>query len=168
MWEDDSNEHLYEPDNFIAPLIQLLYKHDMLLALPKGIPTLQASSGNWTRPDNMWRCNTVDDPVLRSDVVPAIWPPLADHLPIITILDLPIPRSSSPPSLNFRLAKWTGINEELTYRLSTETPAKCIASREEFIQKVDDVVRITYEVLNRRKDAQPLHATVVDGGAHMA
>ena len=40
MWEDDSNEHLYEPDNFIALMICLLYKHDMLLALPKGISTL--------------------------------------------------------------------------------------------------------------------------------
>ena len=101
MWEDDSNKHLYEPDDFIALMICLLYKHDMLLALPKGIPTLQASTGNWTRPDNVWCCNTADDPILRCDVVPSIRPPLADHLPIITILDLPFPRSSSPPSLNF-------------------------------------------------------------------
>ena len=64
MWEDDSNEHLYKPDDFIALLIHLLYKHDMLLALPKGIPTLQASTGNRTRPNNVWCCNTADDPVL--------------------------------------------------------------------------------------------------------
>ena len=64
MWEDDTNKHLFEPEDFIASLIHLLYKHNMLLALPKGIPTLQVSSSNWTRPDNMWRCNTADDPVL--------------------------------------------------------------------------------------------------------
>ena len=45
-----------------------------------------------------------------------------------------------------------GINEELNYRLSTESPAKCISSKEEFIQKVDDVVRITYEVLQEQID----------------
>ena len=38
------------------------------------------------------------------------------------------------------MAEWMGINKELNYRLSTESPAKRISSKEEFIQKVDDVV----------------------------
>ena len=108
IWEDDKNEHLFEPEDRIALLINLLYKFDMLLALPKGKPMLQMSAGNWTRPDNIWRCNTPDDPIVRCNTVPAICPPLADHLPIITIMDLPFPRASSTPSLNFRMAKWTG------------------------------------------------------------
>ena len=54
MWEDDSNEWLFEPEEFIAPLINLLFKYDMLLALPKGVSTLQTPAGNWTRPDNIW------------------------------------------------------------------------------------------------------------------
>jgi hypothetical protein len=110
IWEDDNNENLFEPEDCIAPLINLLYKFDMLLALPKGKPTLQTSAGNWTRPDNVWRCNTLDDPIICCNTVPAIRPPLADHLPIITILDLPFPRASLTPSLNFRMAEWTGIN----------------------------------------------------------
>ena len=84
MWEDDANERVFEPEEYIAPFINLLYKWDMLLALPKGIPTLQTSAGNWTRPDNVGRCNTPEDPIQRCDTVPAICPPLADHLPIIT------------------------------------------------------------------------------------
>ena len=39
MWEEEANEILYKPDNYISPLIDLLYRNKMLLALPKGIPT---------------------------------------------------------------------------------------------------------------------------------
>ena len=75
IWEDDNNEHLFEPEDRIAPLINLLYKHDMLLTLLKEKPILQTSASNWTRLDNVWRCNTLDDPIIRCDTVPAIHPP---------------------------------------------------------------------------------------------
>ena len=140
IWEDDNNEHLFKPEEYIAPLINLLYKHDMLLALRKGKPTLQTSARNWTRPDNVWWCNSLDDPILCCNTVPAIRSPLADHLPFITILDLPFPRASTMPSLNFQMAEWSSINEELNYRLDAESPGKHIVSKEEFIQKVDDLV----------------------------
>ena len=62
MWEDDSNERLFKSEEFIAPLINLLYKCDMVLALHKGIPTLQTPAGNWIRPDNIWHGSTPEDP----------------------------------------------------------------------------------------------------------
>ena len=117
------------------------------MALPKGKPTLLTSAGNWTSLDNIWWHNTPDNPILCCDTVPAIRPPLADHLPIITILDLPFPRASTTPSQNFQMAEWSSINKELKYRLDAESPAKCIVSKEEFIQKVDNLVQITYKVL---------------------
>ena len=46
----------------------------------------------------------------------------------------------------------SGINEELKYRLETDSPARRITSEEEFIQKVDDMVRITYKVLQESID----------------
>jgi hypothetical protein len=39
MWEEDANSHLFKSENFISPLLNLLYRHNMLLALPKSIPT---------------------------------------------------------------------------------------------------------------------------------
>lgn len=119
----------------------------MLLALPKGIPTYQSSTGNWTRPDNVWRCNTPDDPILRCDVVPAIRPPLADHLPIITVIDMPLPRIPEARSLNFRQANWIRVNEDLAQRLEADLPATRIKSRNEFVSRVDDLVSIIKEVL---------------------
>jgi hypothetical protein len=89
MWEDDVNEQLFEPEDFIPLLIDLLYKNDRLLALPKGIPMLQTLAGNWTRPDNVWQCDIPDNPILHCDT--ALHPPLVDHMPIIIILDLPLP-----------------------------------------------------------------------------
>ena len=147
MWEEDSNEHLFEPEEYISPLIDLLYKNDMLLALPKGIPTLQTPTGNWTRPDNVWRNNTPDNPIIRCDTVPAIRPPLADHMPIITILDLPLPQSLAATTLNFRVADWPTINTALTQQLEAESPTVHIKSKEEFDHKVDEVVHIIKVVL---------------------
>ena len=152
MWEDDANERLFDTEDNIAPLINLLYKYDMALALPKGIPTLQTSAGNWTRPDGVWRNSTSADPVLRCDTVPAIRPPLADHLPIITILDLPFPRASAESSLDFREADWPEVCVDLKQQLDGTTPAKHIESHGEFIKKVDDVTRIISEVLNDHLD----------------
>ena len=60
IWEDKSNERLFESEDFINPLLELLYNHDMILALPKGIPTFQTCTGNWTRPNNVWRSNSPD------------------------------------------------------------------------------------------------------------
>ena len=45
LWEDKGNEHLYESEDNISPLIELLYKHNMLLTLTKGIPTFQTCTG---------------------------------------------------------------------------------------------------------------------------
>jgi hypothetical protein len=106
--------HLFEPEEYISLLIDLLYKNDMLLALPKGIPTLQTPTGNWTRPDNIWYNNTLDNPIVCCNTVPAIRPPLADHMPIITILNLPLPQSSAAKLLDFRVANWPSINAALT------------------------------------------------------
>jgi Endonuclease-reverse transcriptase len=147
MWEEDSNERLFEPEEYISLLIDLLYKNDMLLSLLKGIPTFQAPSGNWTRPDNVWRSNTPDNLFVHCNMVPAICPPLADHLPIITILDLPLPHTAAAKALNFRDTDWPVINADLLSRLEANSPATHIKSIEEFYEKVNSVVHITSDTL---------------------
>ena len=68
-------------------------------------------------------------------------------MPIITILDLPLPRSSAVTTLNFRVADWPTINTALTQQLEAESPAVHIKSKEEFDHKVDEVVHIIKVVL---------------------
>jgi hypothetical protein len=147
MWEEDTNSHLFEAENIISPLLGLLYRQDMLLALPKGIPTFQTNTGRWTRPDNVWRADTQADPIQRCDVLPNIRPPLADHMPIITVVDLPLPRVAPQQTLDFRAADWPTISDNLNTRLLAESPAIRVRSKEEFVTKVDTLVRIIKEVL---------------------
>ena len=61
LWEKETNHHLYESEEYISPFINLLYKHNMVLALPKGILTYQTCTRKWTRPDGIWRTSTADD-----------------------------------------------------------------------------------------------------------
>jgi hypothetical protein len=150
IWEVEDNEHRFEVNDFISPLIDLLYKNEMLLALPKGIPTFQMAMGNWTCPDNVWRSNTPDNPITRCDVVSAIRPPLADHMPIITILDLPFPRLSANVSLDFRAAYWSKIHRALTQHLEEQSLVAHIRTEEEFNTKVNVVLRIIKEVFEEQ------------------
>ena len=96
--------------------------------------------------------------MLRCDTVPAIRPPLADHLPIITILDLPFPRSSADSSLKFREVDWPEVFADLKQQLDGATPVKHIESHGEFIKKIDDVTRIISEVLNNHLDEKTPNA----------
>jgi Endonuclease-reverse transcriptase len=152
IWEDETNLHLYEPEEFISPLIDLLYKHNMILALPKGIPTYQTCAGNWTRPDSVWRSSSADDPIIRCDILPNIRPLAADHLPIITVINLPLPRSMILPSLDFRNADWPKINTLLKAKLEAESPAVQIRTQEQFISKVDMLIEIITDVLHENLD----------------
>ena len=156
MWEDETNERLFEVEDFISPLIELLYRNEMLLALPKGISTYQTATGNWTQPDNVWQSNTPDDPILRCDILPAIRLPLADHMPIITIINMLFPRATSSCSLDFRQANWIKVNEDLAQRLESGPPPSRIASKDEFITKVDELVHVIKDVLeDHLKERQP-------------
>jgi hypothetical protein len=41
MWEEEENKWLFKFEEFIHLLLKLLSKHDMVMALPKGILTHQ-------------------------------------------------------------------------------------------------------------------------------
>ena len=130
------------------PILDLLYKNEMLLALPKGLQTFQTATGNWTRLDNVWRSSTPDDLISRCDVVPAMHPPMADHLPIVMELSLPLPRAPEVQVLDFRQADWPKVNADLAQRLEEMSPTVHISTKEEFLIEVDEVVHITKETLD--------------------
>jgi hypothetical protein len=152
MWEEDTNKWLFEPEEYIALLIDLLYKNNTLLALPKGIPMLQTPAGNRTRPDNVWCSNTPDNPIICCDMLPMLCPPLANQLPVIIIIDLPLPWAMAMRSLDFRAADWQTVCSELYTRLKVEPPAACIRTEAKFQAKVGNMVHILMEVLDKNLD----------------
>jgi len=92
-WEGDHNAHLTSSEASLQPLLDIIYRFDFRMALPPERPTLQAlSTGNWTRPDNVWCTSHTLDLLTRCDTNPGSRGPNTDHLPILTILDAPISR----------------------------------------------------------------------------
>jgi hypothetical protein len=111
-------------------------------------------TGNWTRPDNVWCSNTLDNLLIHCDTIPTICPPLADHMPIVIILDLPLPHPAAAKVLDFRAADWSTINDALTAQLEAEYPTMLIKSKEEFLEKVSVVVHIISETLVKHLDVK--------------
>src|ERR1700690_2653779 len=116
LWDEERNVHLFTAAALedAHKLIEILADHDMIMTLPKDIPTLQAmATGNWTRPDNVFASANTEQLIVRCDTDPRLRGPGTDHMPILTILDLPLERKVSPPSHNFRMTDWKAFNEEL-------------------------------------------------------
>jgi len=116
----------------IQPLLEVVDRFDLKMALPPGIPTLQAlSTGNWTRPDNVWCSNHTADLFTRCNTDLGLRGPNTDHLPILSTLDLPPARNIPKPYRNFHATDWEEFTDKLTNLLSHSIPKK-LTSEEEF------------------------------------
>jgi len=142
LWETEDNRHLNSSEEAIQPLLDLLQDFDMDLVLPPGIPTYETAAHNWTRPDNVWCSHHDINPIISCNTEPRICPLNADHLPIVTIIELPIARASSPPSRDFQIIDYEKFNTALKTRLDHDSPTKLINSKAEFIKKVDELTSI--------------------------
>ena len=149
LWEPDSNRHLYNSADMINPLLDIITENNMILALPPEIPTYETATSSWTRPDNVWRNDNPSDPITICDVDASIRPPQADHLPIITELDLPVRRANEFPTCNMRDADFKAINEKLHQLLTTRCPAQKIHTKEELENAVNNLVETIQEVLDQ-------------------
>ena len=85
----------------------------MVITLPLKIPTYKTITSNWMHPDNVWHNNNPNNPITLCNVDPSIHPPQADHLPIITMLNLPILRARAFPTHNMHNADFNTINKKL-------------------------------------------------------
>lgn len=114
LWEEERNSHLESPEDLISPLLDLIADFDMTMTLPAGIPTLQAmNSGNWTRPDNVWRSDSPTDLTIICNVAPELRPPKTDHLPIVTVIDTSPPIVISETRRAFKNVDWAMYREKL-------------------------------------------------------
>ncbi|KZP06797.1 hypothetical protein FIBSPDRAFT_696262, partial [Athelia psychrophila] len=115
------------------------------MALPPNVPTLQAPTGNWTRPDNAFPYSL--GCVTTCEVRPELRPVGADHMPILTELDLTISRSVAEPSRNFRMADFENFREVLQTNLNLNCTAKLITSEAEFTRTVDLLIMTIQETI---------------------
>jgi hypothetical protein len=96
MWDKERNGHLFTAANLNAAeeLIELIANNHLEMVLPKNIPTLINSAGNYTRPDNVFISQAIAHWIVNCNTSPEDTPPKADHFPILTTLDLSIPEAA--------------------------------------------------------------------------
>ncbi|KAF8237039.1 hypothetical protein L208DRAFT_1249487, partial [Tricholoma matsutake] len=99
-------------------------------------------------PNNVWRAHSDTDPVILCDVNAALHAPLSDHLPIITIVELPITWTSSPPSPDFQDVDWEKFDASLSLVLDLCSPAQAITNKADFDSKVDLLTVIIQETIS--------------------
>jgi ribonuclease HI len=150
MWEGAHNSHLYSSDANVQPLLDLVFHYDMIMQLPPEIPTLEAlSTGNWTRPDNVWCSSHTSDRFISCNVDPSLRPPHTDHLPIISVIDFSVTRAETTKSRNFRLVDWEEFTTKLKEILDANPSPRPITNSEEF----DTALRNVSEALTATIDS---------------
>lgn len=140
IWEEERNSHLFTAPalELAQPLLDLIAIHGMKMALPKGIPTLEhARTKNWTRPDNVFVSENLLDLVMKCDVNPARRPPKADHLPIVTTMDIPRLEARVTILRDWRKTDWDKFRETLKLKLSAGPAPQELWSKEEADEAVD-------------------------------
>jgi ribonuclease HI len=153
MWDEARNHHLFTARALrdAEALISLIAENNMAMLLPGGIPTLESmATKNWTRPDNVFGSELLEDKVIYCTTDPRLRGPGTDHVPILTSLDLPIAKTTDPSTYNWRAVEWDTFKEELTVRL-TDIPAPGIlGTKEEFqgavrhlTETLQDTIRTT-------------------------
>ena len=139
-WESEENQHLTSAAHMVEPLLDLTTRFDLRMALPPYIPTLQAfSTGNWTRPDNVWCTSHTVDRFTKCNTDPGSRAPNTDHLPIHSILDVSVPKSAPKTTRNFRATDWKEFKGLLATTLANTTEPAEIHTPEDFREALNVV-----------------------------
>lgn len=120
VWDEPRNHHLFTAAALDRSqrLLRKLADFGLEMALPAGIPTLEAlRSRNLTRPDNVFCSPDALDSLRCCTTAPHLRPVKTDHFPILTTLDIPLPASSPPQRRNFREVDWQAFNTEMQTHL---------------------------------------------------
>ena len=93
LWDKERNKHLFTASAALAvqPLMSLIEDYNMVMLLPKNIPTLQSLvTKNWTRVDNVFATANMGELVVMCDTDPRSMGPGMDHVPMLTTLDISV------------------------------------------------------------------------------
>ena len=135
MWDEEWNSHLFTAAalDSVQKLLNLLVDFRMIQALPKDIPTLQSSStSNWTRPDNVFCTDHLEEILISCTTAPGQRGPKTDHILVLTEIDLAIPLAPNTTTCNYRAVDWEEFDEYLNSILVHLPPPAPIITEEDF------------------------------------
>jgi hypothetical protein len=160
MWDEERNHHLFtaKATKEAEELITMVADYNMVMTLPKRIPTLQSmATKNWTRVDNVFCTDNIADTIVTCDTAPSRRGPGTDHVPILTVLDIEVEIKVPTPLRNFRMTDWNEFREHLAERLETIPDAREISTIDEFNNTVDE---LTAAIQDTIKIAVPMSKPV--------
>jgi ribonuclease HI len=153
LWDRDEDVHLFsqQANRFAEGLIDLIATYELVMALPKGVPTLKhMASGRYSRPDNVFSTTGISDLITRCEVVPSLRPTSTDHFPIVTNIQLPQERVDHPPSFNFREVDWDEFRKKLDDRLSTAPRLRRIVDQQQLTTAVETLTLAIQETIQEK------------------
>ena len=152
IWDEERNAHLFTNTNLelAQPLLNMLGRHDMKMALPAFLPTLRAhNTGNLTRVDNVFCTESIMDAIIRCNTDSATRPIKTDHFPIITQIDIHAPKATWTPRRNFRLADWPELLKTLNENLANLPLPTEIHTINSFNQRLDTLSEAIQDAVER-------------------
>lgn len=90
--------------------------------LPPNTPTYEMVTHNWTCPDNTWLSFHALNLLISCNTNPDIRPIHTDHLPIVTTIDLLVPRSAPRSVPDFHNIDFNKFNKALEDELQLRSP----------------------------------------------
>src|SRR5271168_4615466 len=153
LWDRDEDVHLFtqQANKFAEGLIGLIATYGLVMALPKGIPTLKHMvTGRYSRPDNVFSTIGISDLITSCEVVPSLRPTSTDHFPITTNVQLPQERVVSPSSFNFREVDWDEFRKGLKTRLSTAPNPQYIDNQEQLTTAAGALTQAIQETIHEK------------------
>lgn len=150
LWDEERNAHLFTRKALddAQVLIEMVAEHNMIMALPKDLPTLEAmNTKNWTRPDNVWASENLEERLVTCTTEPRLRGPGTDHVPILTVLELPVEMTVPKPSRNFRMTDWHAFREELAIKLEDLPEPTELRTKAEFQDAVEALTRALQEAI---------------------
>ena len=130
LWEAPRNAHMFTRANMSSAerLIDLMREAGMEMVLPAGLPTLENSAGNTTRPDNVFASTVLEGDFVRCKPCMEMRPSKADHFTILIELELDVRRvEREEKRLNYRKENWEEYRKKVERRLrdwKKEGPAR--------------------------------------------
>ena len=120
MWDEGRNSHLFTRENLDKSqlLIDMIAEFNLQMVLPKDILMLcTLTSGNYTRPDNVFISSSLTDTIIHCKTLPEECPARSNHIPITTHLNIRLTTQTEPPWPNFKATDWEEFRKELSARL---------------------------------------------------
>ena len=104
MCDEEWKQHLFTARALLEAeaLLEVVADHNMVMVLLKDIPTLEAKpTKNWMCPDNVFCSSNLTGTVVSCTTNPRLRGPRANHILILTILEIHVKQTATATSYNF-------------------------------------------------------------------